>query len=297
MRVTPRSSGFLLALGAGLALCAAFLASSASAVPSSSHRPMQLAATATETYRPPIVVTDTPVPPPPPTVTPSARHSAPRPSAPPGPPHPGPAPIGGVPNIGGQLILVSLAQQWLWAYQDRVLYYDTPVTTGMPQLPTPDGIFYIQFKETNITFYSPWPPGSPYYYSPEHINYALDFAAGGYFLHDAPWRHMFGPGTNYPHTDPDGTVETGSHGCVNMPTPAGQWLYNWAWNGAVVDIYGVAATGPTPTPSPTATPTSVPTATATVVPPTPTNTPVPVPTDTPTPTPAPADTPTPTATP
>jgi lipoprotein-anchoring transpeptidase ErfK/SrfK len=168
-----------------------------------------------------------------------------------------------------------------------VLYYDTPVTSGMPQLPTPDGTFYIQFKETNVTFYSPWPPGSPYYYSPEHINYALNFAAGGYFIHDAPWRHLFGPGTNYPHTDPDGTKETGSHGCVNVPTPAGRWLYNWAWNGATVVIYGTAPTGPPPSPKPTPTPTqpptSVPTPTPTPTQPAPTPTPTAVATDTPTP--------------
>ena len=58
----------------------------------------------------------------------------------------------------------------------------------------------------------------------------------GYYIHDAPWRRAFGPGTENPHTNPDGTWETGSHGCVNMPTPAAATLYNWVRVGAHVVI-------------------------------------------------------------
>ena len=147
-----------------------------------------------------------------------------------------PQPSAGVPQYGGQVILVSLSQQWLWAYQDQKLSLASPVTTGMPQLPTPRGAYNVQSKETNVTFYSLWPPGSPFYYSPEHINYAMFFRDIGYYIHDAPWRHAFGPGTQNPHTNPDGTWETGSHGCVNMPTPAAAALYAWAQVGAHVII-------------------------------------------------------------
>ncbi|HEY7833220.1 MAG TPA: L,D-transpeptidase [Ktedonobacterales bacterium] len=139
-----------------------------------------------------------------------------------------PAPYGGVPQVGGKVILVSLAQQWLWAYQDQQLIYATPVTTGRPELPTPQGTFQIGWKVTDIEFISPWPPGSPFYYSPVHVNYAMLFLDGGFFLHDATWRHYFGPGTNVPHTNPDGTQETGSHGCVEMPLGAAAWLYGWS---------------------------------------------------------------------
>ncbi len=147
-----------------------------------------------------------------------------------------PQPSAGVPQYGGQMILVSLSQQWLWAYQDQHLVLASPVTTGMPQLPTPRGSYAVQRKESNITFYSLWPPSSPFYYSPEHINYAMFFRDIGYYIHDAPWRHAFGPGTEYPHTDPDGTHETGSHGCVDMPTPAAAALYKWVGLGARVII-------------------------------------------------------------
>lgn len=66
------------------------------------------------------------------------------------------------------------------------MVYRTPVTTGMPHLATPDGMFSIRYKVTNQMFISPWPPGSPYYYPPEHVNYAMYFADVGYFIHDAP---------------------------------------------------------------------------------------------------------------
>jgi lipoprotein-anchoring transpeptidase ErfK/SrfK len=136
----------------------------------------------------------------------------------------------------GQVILVSTHLQWLWAYQDGKLVYATPVTTGMAPLRTPHGTYTIMLKESDVTFYSPWPRGSPYYYTPEHVDYALRFRAGGFYIHNAPWRGAFGPGTQDPHTNPDGTHETGSHGCVNVTTGAARWLYSWARVGATVII-------------------------------------------------------------
>lgn len=147
-----------------------------------------------------------------------------------------PLPPGGAPNIGGQVVLVSLSQQWLWAFSNRQLVFSTPVTTGRPELPTPTGIFTIYQKAEDTMFYSPWPPGSPYYYSPEHVNYAMLFRKGGFYIHDAPWHSDFGPGTNVPHIGPNGEAETGSHGCVEVPTSAGAWLYAWAPSGTTVDI-------------------------------------------------------------
>ena len=97
-----------------------------------------------------------------------------------------PAPAGGVPAVGGQLILVNLTQQWLWAYQDGSLVTAMPITSGQPYLWTPQGTYHVLYKVQNTTFYSPWGPGSPWYYSPEHVDYALFFRDKGYFIHDAP---------------------------------------------------------------------------------------------------------------
>lgn len=130
------------------------------------------------------------------------------------------------PSGAGQVIEVSLSKQQLWAYQNGQVVYTTLVTTGMPALATPTGTFSIYYKVSDTEFISPWPPGSPYYYSPEHVNYAMEWLSGGYFIHDAPWRSTFGPGTE----------ASGSHGCVEVPTPAGAWLYSWVGYGAIVQI-------------------------------------------------------------
>ena len=273
-------SVLLVVSGCGLIACILLLVS-CGATPITSARlfaPIGPTPVSTVTYRPPIVVHETA------TRVPSAT-ATPRPSGPshvptPIPPPPGPRPAGNPYLPEGQLILVSLSQQWLWTYQNRTLVFDTPVTTGMPQLPTPDGTYSVQYHEANVMFYSPWPPSSPYYYSPEHVNYAMYFAYDGYFIHDAPWREVFGPGTNYPHTDPDGAKVTGSHGCVELPTPAAARVYNWAYDGATIVIYGTAPVPPRATPTPTHQP-ATPTPTS---PPVPTATPTDVPTATPTPT-------------
>lgn len=140
-------------------------------------------------------------------------------------------------NVGpGKVIKVSLSQQHLYAYEDGKLVFSVLVATGRPELPTPTGTYHVFLKQSPTTFYSPWPKGSPYYYEPTHINYALEFREGGFYLHDAYWRYAFGPGSNVPHSTPNGT-ETGTHGCVTMTTANAAWLYKWAPVGTTVIIY------------------------------------------------------------
>jgi lipoprotein-anchoring transpeptidase ErfK/SrfK len=61
------------------------------------------------------------------------------------------------------------------------------------------------------------------------MKYAMEFLSGGYFIHDAPWRSAYGPGTN---------GSNGTHGCINTPRSAGQmdFLYNWADMGTTVVV-------------------------------------------------------------
>ncbi|HTI15321.1 MAG TPA: L,D-transpeptidase, partial [Dictyobacter sp.] len=134
-----------------------------------------------------------------------------------------------VDNGTGKVIKVNLTTQHIYAYDNGVVVHDSLVSTGQPGLLTPTGTFSIISKLSPTTFYSPWPKGSPYYYAPLHINYALGFEGTLLFLHDAYWRgNDFGPGTNVPHTAANGSQMTGSHGCVEMPTAEAAWFYNWA---------------------------------------------------------------------
>ncbi|MBO0781453.1 MAG: L,D-transpeptidase [Ktedonobacteraceae bacterium] len=144
---------------------------------------------------------------------------------------------GGGTNLPGKVIKVSLAQQKLYAYNNGQIVFSALVATGRPELPTPAGTYHIFVKQSPTTFYSPWPEGSPYYYPPTHINYAMEFKEGGFFLHDATWRYAFGPGSNVPHSVPGGGTETGTHGCVTMTLANAAWLYQWAPIGTTVIIY------------------------------------------------------------
>ena len=132
-------------------------------------------------------------------------------------------------------IVVDLAHQRLTAYDGSTRFLTTLVTTGNPALPTPVGVFPILAKYSPFTFVSPWPPGSEYYYPPATANYALLFDNRGYYVHDAPWRSVFGPGTNTSVGTP-GQNYTGTHGCVNVPLAAEAQLFNWATVGTVVQV-------------------------------------------------------------
>jgi lipoprotein-anchoring transpeptidase ErfK/SrfK len=141
------------------------------------------------------------------------------------------------PSTGGKTIVINLTNQDLYAYNsDGSVFLHTLVVTGRPELPTPTGTYHVFAKLSPTTFYSPWPVGSPYYYAPTYINYALEFIAGGYYIHDATWRGDFGPGNNDWHQDPIGGWMTGSHGCVNVTLQDAQTLYNWAPIGTTVQV-------------------------------------------------------------
>jgi len=140
------------------------------------------------------------------------------------------------PSSGPKVIVVSLSQQWLYAYQNGQQVFNAPIMSGRPALATPTGTYHVFAKMSPTTFYSPWPYGSPYWYAPTHINYALEWGAGGYFLHDAWWHSVYGPGTNGWHYDPQFGWQWGTHGCVAMPIGTAAWLYNWAPIGTTVQI-------------------------------------------------------------
>lgn len=134
----------------------------------------------------------------------------------------------------GKRIIISLSRQELYAYDGSTLVLSTPVTTGNPSLPTPVGDYHIFAKFSPYEFISPWPIGSPYYYPPSPVTWAMEFLSGGYFIHDAPWRSAYGPGTNGPGQP--GTNYGGSHGCVNTPYSAMSILWSWTPMGTPVDV-------------------------------------------------------------
>jgi lipoprotein-anchoring transpeptidase ErfK/SrfK len=135
---------------------------------------------------------------------------------------------------GPKRITISVARQRLRAWEGDHVVLSTPVTTGNANLPTPVGYFRVFEKRSPFEFISPWPAGSPYWYPPSWVSFAMEFIGGGYFIHDAPWRTVYGkqsntggsPGTNY----------GGTHGCVNVPYGAMKFLFAWTPPGTPVHV-------------------------------------------------------------
>ena len=135
-------------------------------------------------------------------------------------------------NVGsGKDIVVSLSLQEMVAYQDGCAVKATPVTTGRPALPTPAGSYHVFLRTTPWLMHSDWPPGSPYWYPDTWVKWVLEFREGGYFLHDAYWEPTgdYGPGGEY-------NESAASHGCIHIPTPFMQWLYDWTPVGTPVQV-------------------------------------------------------------
>jgi lipoprotein-anchoring transpeptidase ErfK/SrfK len=143
-----------------------------------------------------------------------------------------PAANGCARSSGGKLIAISLNRQSVTFSEDGCVVRTSLVTTGRAQLRTPTGTFHILSKATQFTFISPWPKGSAYYYVPSLANYVMLFAAGGFYIHDAPWEpdSQFGPGSE--------DSFNASHGCVHIESTVMPWLYGWADVGTTVVITG-----------------------------------------------------------
>ena len=136
----------------------------------------------------------------------------------------------------GKVILISLHDQELVAYQDGAVILRTPVTTGRPDLPTPTGSFQVLRKSHPWLMHSDFPRWSPYWYPDSPVTYVLWFTNVGHGIHDAPWRGTYGPGTQ----------AAGSHGCVNVPFAAEKILFNWAELGTRVVIRAESLSAPPP---------------------------------------------------
>ena len=131
------------------------------------------------------------------------------------------APISAEFPTGKKRVEVSIAEQRLWAYEGEELVMDTKVSTGIPGLPTtngiptatPQGSFNIISKmpvrhmgdgqiTSDISAYEL--PGVPW------VSY---FHETGVAFHGTYWHDNYG--------------NEMSHGCVNMLPEEAKWLFRW----------------------------------------------------------------------
>lgn len=114
----------------------------------------------------------------------------------------------------GRQIVVDLSDQRTYAYENGALVRNVLVSTGLPATPTVQGDFTIYRKLGAQTMTGPG------YYLPD-VPYVMYFYQG-YSFHGTYWHNNFG----FPM----------SHGCVNMPTPEAEWLFNFAEVGTPVHV-------------------------------------------------------------
>ena len=139
-----------------------------------------------------------------------------------------------------QVLMVSMGEQAMRIYQNGKLVTSYHVTTGRVERPALPGVWTVQDRKSPDEFKSTDPPGSPFWYPPTHINYAILYHWGGFFVHDSTWRADYGPGTQFPHNDSGGDqtfAGNGSHGCINMQLDQAAWVYNHTdWN-TIIAVY------------------------------------------------------------
>ncbi len=130
------------------------------------------------------------------------------------------SPLPGSPIQESKWIEVDLSDQYLRAWEHDRLVFGTYVSTGLPQYPTPPGTYRI-YAKLRYEHMRGGTPGIDYYDLP-NVPHTMYFYRG-YAIHGAYWHNNFG--------------RVMSHGCVNLPLSAAEWVYNWAPIGTLVWIH------------------------------------------------------------
>lgn len=157
-------------------------------------------------------------------VPPTATPVPPRPTAAPRPATGAPAaPAAAAPRPRGtKSIVVSISDQWLYAYEGDTIVFDAPVATGRDGNNTPTGSYAIYAKLPVQTMDGTI--NGEYYRVPNVPS--VMYINGGVALHGTYWHNLFGSGVRP------------SHGCINLPVRAAAWLYGWAPVGTTVRVRG-----------------------------------------------------------
>lgn len=131
-----------------------------------------------------------------------------------------------LPVVRRKRIVVSLAQQRLWAYENGALKWEWPVSTGIAESPTAPGIFQVQSHEREA-YANSWDLYMPYFMGIYLPAPNIDFMNG---FHGFPTRD----GVNLLWTNSLGRPAT--YGCILVDNRNVVELYNWAEQGVIVEV-------------------------------------------------------------
>lgn len=127
---------------------------------------------------------------------------------------PTPAEAPAPPTTNGRAIVVSVAEQRIYAYENGQLVRSHLVSTGRPETPTVLGDYkvYVKYVADDMS--------GPGYFLPQ-VPYTMYFYSG-YAIHGTYWHNSFG--------------RRMSHGCVNLPTAEAKWFFDFASVGTPVRV-------------------------------------------------------------
>jgi lipoprotein-anchoring transpeptidase ErfK/SrfK len=131
-----------------------------------------------------------------------------------------------LPAVEGKRIIVSLAEQKMWVYENGAVKWEWPVSTGIDSSPTAPGIFQVQTHVPNAyaANWNLWMPNFVGIYRPVPTS---DFMNG---FHGFPTRN----GSALLWTNDLGRRVT--YGCILISSQNAEALYAWAEAGVVVEI-------------------------------------------------------------
>lgn len=145
------------------------------------------------------------------------------------PEHTGQLPSGENGGLGTTYLEINITKQHLWFVKDGSVVLESDFVSGKESDPTrltPSGTYYIYNKERNRVLRGTKQPNVKYEYE-SPVSYWMPFNKG-IGLHDASWRSTFGR---------DIYINSGSHGCINLPTGFAGSLYSQIYVNLPVVVY------------------------------------------------------------
>lgn len=129
-----------------------------------------------------------------------------------------------LPIVDGKRIVISIAKQHMWVYENSQLKWDWVASTGISSSPTMPGLFQVQSHDKNA-YGSLWDLWMPHFMGiyeavPGFMNgiHGLPTLSNGHLL----WAGFLGRPITY--------------GCVLLSLENAATLYSWATDGVVVEI-------------------------------------------------------------
>ena len=132
-------------------------------------------------------------------------------------------------GLGTTYLEINITKQHLWFVKDGSVVLESNFVSGKESDSTrltPSGTYYIYNKERNRVLRGTKQPNGKYEYE-SPVSYWMPFNKG-IGLHDASWRSTFG-GDIY--------INSGSHGCINLPTGFAGSLYSQIYVNLPVVVY------------------------------------------------------------